>query len=160
MRTGIGFDAHRFDDSRPLILGGVHIPDSPGLAGHSDADVLSHAIGDALLGAASAGDLGEMFPADDANRGVSSLEILDHVVAVIGRNGWQVENVDATVIAERPALSGYREQMIESLAEAMAVPPERVWVKATTTDGLGFTGRGEGIAALAVSVVSRESSVG
>ena len=155
MRTGIGFDAHRFDDSRPLILGGIEIPGSAGLAGHSDADVLSHAISDALLGAARAGDLGELFPADAENRDISSLEILTRTVGLLESGGWRVEGVDATLIAERPALSGYRGQMIETLATALGLDPEAVWVKATTTDGLGFTGRGEGIAALAVAVVRR-----
>ena len=153
-RTGIGFDAHRFDESRPLVLGGVVIPDSPGLGGHSDADVLSHAIADALLGAARAGDLGQLFPADEKNRGISSLDILGRTVAALHNDGWRVVNVDATVICEKPRLSAYREQMIEALAAALGIEAEAVWVKATTTDGLGFTGGGEGIAALAVAVVT------
>lgn len=152
MRAGIGFDAHRFDANRPLILGGVTIPGSPGLAGHSDGDVLCHAIADALLGAARLGDLGTMFPNDERWRDASSLTLLEETV--IALRGWTVANIDATVVAEQPRVAPHREAMIEGIAAALKVEPESVWIKATTTDGLGFTGRSEGIAALACALVA------
>jgi 2-C-methyl-D-erythritol 2,4-cyclodiphosphate synthase len=158
-RAGIGFDAHGFDDSRPLILGGVEIPDGPGLAGHSDADVLSHAIADAILGAARLGDLGTMFPDDDAHKGISSMEILDRTVTALEQMGWSVANVDATILAEHPKLSGYRDDMITSIARAMHLSRDAVWVKATTTDGMGFTGRAEGVAALAVVLIEEDEDL-
>ena len=148
-RVGIGFDAHRFDDARPLILGGVTVP-GPGLAGHSDADVLSHAIADAILGAVALGDLGEHFPDADEWRDASSLDILVRVVAMANEAGWVVGNVDASLIAERPRLADYRAPMSEKIAAAIDVPVGVVSVKATSTDGLGTIGRGEGIAAMAV----------
>jgi 2-C-methyl-D-erythritol 2,4-cyclodiphosphate synthase len=159
MRAGIGFDAHGFDDSRPLVLGGVEIPGMPGLAGHSDADVLSHAIADAVLGAARLGDLGTMFPDDDAHKGISSMEILDRTVLALEQTGWSVTNVDATVMAERPKLEGLRDEMITSIARAMHLGRDAVWVKATTTDGMGFTGRAEGVAALAVVLIEEASDI-
>jgi 2-C-methyl-D-erythritol 2,4-cyclodiphosphate synthase len=158
-RAGIGFDSHGFDESRPLILGGVEIPDAPGLAGHSDADVLSHAVADAVLGAARLGDLGTMFPDDEAHRGISSQEILERTLLALDQTGWRVVNVDATVVAESPKLAPYRDAMITALARSLGVARDAVWVKATTTDGMGFTGRGEGIAALAVVLIDEKEDL-
>ena len=152
-RAGIGFDAHAFDESRPLIIGGVRVPDSPGLRGHSDADVLSHAVTDALLGATRLGDLGVLYPPTDRWKDAPSLSILADAVARARAAGFEVISVDATVIAEHPRLAGYRDRMIDSLARTLGVAASGVSVKATTTDGLGFTGRGEGIAAQAVVLV-------
>jgi 2-C-methyl-D-erythritol 2,4-cyclodiphosphate synthase len=159
-RVGIGFDAHGFDESRPLILGGIEISGMPGLAGHSDADVLSHAIADAILGAARLGDLGTMFPDDEAHKGISSMEIVDRTVTALEQTGWSVVNVDATVMMERPKLVPYRDKMITALARAMHLGREAVWIKATTTDGMGFTGRAEGVAALAVVLIDEVKDVG
>lgn len=151
MRVGFGFDAHAFDDTRPLFLGGVEIPGSPGLSGHSDGDVLSHAIADALLGAAGLGDMGENFPGDDRWKGASGLDILRSVAEKLEAAGWRVGNADATVVAERPRLAPHREGMQAAVSEA--VGGADVSVKLTSTDGLGFAGRGEGIAAFAVALV-------
>lgn len=154
MRTGVGFDAHRFDERRSLVLGGVLIEGAPGLAGHSDGDALTHAVIDALLGAAALGDIGTHFPSDDQRwRDARSLDLLADVAALLRARGRVIGNVDATVIAERPRLAGHIERMRSALATAMGTDPVRVSVKATTTDGLGFAGRGEGIAALAVALV-------
>lgn len=155
MRIGQGFDVHAFEDGRPLILGGVSIPDHPGLIGHSDADVLSHAVADALLGAARLGDLGSVFPATDRWRDASSLEILRRVAEKLHEAGYGIENIDVTVVAESPRLSPYKEEMSKNVAEALGVGHGVVSVKATTTDGLGFTGRGEGMAAHAVALIGR-----
>lgn len=155
MRVGLGFDAHPFDDARALVLGGVRIEGSPGLSGHSDADVLGHAIADALLGAAGLGDLGDRFPADDRWRGASSLDILAEAARLLADERWTIANVDATVIAQHPRLAPHRDLMEATIAAALALAPERVSVKATTTDGMGFAGRGEGIAAVAVALVER-----
>ena len=149
MRIGSGFDVHAFDPTRPLILGGVEIPDSPGLAGHSDADVLSHAIADAILGAARLGDLGSLFPNDPRWQNASSLVILGATVEAARDAGWAIGNIDSTVMAEGPKLTPYKPEMIANIAAAAQVDQSFVSVKATTTDGLGFTGRGEGIAAFA-----------
>ena len=156
IRTGLGFDAHAFDPARSLVLGGVMIPDAPGLAGHSDADALAHAIGDALLGAAGLGDLGERFPASDEWKDASSLDILRECASVTRAAGWSISNVDATIVAERPRLAAYRYGMVENLAAALDIPRDRVSVKATTTDGMDFTGRGEGIGVLAVVTISAD----
>lgn len=154
MRVGCGFDAHRLVAGRPLVLGGVRIPHPRGLAGHSDADVLTHALMDALLGAAGAGDIGRHFPDSDPQyRGISSLELLRRVREVIAGRGLGVVNVDVTVVAEAPRLSPHVEEMRRRLAGALGVDPSRVGVKATTTEGMGFAGRGEGIAALAVALL-------
>ena len=153
MRVGLGFDAHAFTTDRPLVLGGVTVPGSPGLAGHSDADVVSHALADALLGAAGLGDLGERFPTTARWRDASSLEILARTAAMLSEAGQDVVNVDVTVIAQSPRLGPHREEMAASVARALGVETSVVSVKATTTDALGFTGRGEGIAALAVALV-------
>ena len=155
IRVGLGVDAHAFDDRRPLVLGGVTVPGGPGLSGHSDADVLSHAIADALLGAARLGDLGTLFPNTDRWRDASSLEILSQTSQAVTEAGWSIVNVDGTLVAEAPRLEPYRQEMIDSLARALALRSTEVWVKATTTDGLGFVGRSEGIIAMAVVLMER-----
>lgn len=160
MRIGQGYDVHRLVNGRPLILGGVHIPFPQGLLGHSDADVLCHAIADALLGAAAAGDIGRHFPDTDPQwKGVSSLLLLERVAAMLAEEHLVVVNVDATVVAERPLLAPYIDQMRENIASALRVPSAAVSVKATTTEGLGLTGRGEGIAASAVTLVASKEEV-
>lgn len=160
MRIGQGYDVHRLVNGRPLILGGVHIPFPQGLLGHSDADVLCHAIADALLGAAAAGDIGRHFPDTDPQwEGVSSLLLLERVAAMLAEEHLVVVNVDATVVAERPLLAPYIDQMRENIASALRVPSAAISVKATTTEGLGLTGRGEGIAASAVTLVASKEQV-
>ena len=154
-RTGLGFDAHAHAAGRRLILGGVVIPDAAGLAGHSDADVLCHSVADALLGAAALGDLGTFFPNDDRWRDASSLEILSETAALLRRHEWSVVNVDATLIAEAPRIAPYRDQMVQNISGALDVDRAAVSIKATTTDRMGFTGRGEGIAALAIAAIER-----
>jgi 2-C-methyl-D-erythritol 2,4-cyclodiphosphate synthase len=155
MRSGIGYDVHRFGEGRPLVLGGVEIESESGLVGHSDADVVAHAVMDALLGAAGKGDIGDHFPDSDASfRDADSMELLARVA---GELGWRVTNVDVTVIAERPHLGAYKQRMAECLAAAMRVEPECVNVKATTNEGMGFVGRGEGIAALAIAQLAAAS---
>jgi 2-C-methyl-D-erythritol 2,4-cyclodiphosphate synthase len=150
-RVGMGYDVHPFAENRPLILGGITIPHHHGLAGHSDADCLVHAICDALLGAVAAGDLGEHFPDTDLQyQGIASLVLLEKVTAMLARKGWKINNIDATVVAQAPRLAPYRAQMEERIASTAGVERERVNIKATTTEGLGFTGRNEGIAAYAV----------
>jgi 2-C-methyl-D-erythritol 2,4-cyclodiphosphate synthase len=155
--TGIGWDSHRLVGGRPLILGGVTIPYERGLAGHSDADVLSHAVIDALLGAAGLGDIGEHFPDTDARwAGADSLELLRAVVGLVGEGGHAVANVDSTVVMERPKLGPHRAEVRASLASALGIAVERVNVKASTGEGMGFVGRGEGVAALAVVTLARD----
>ncbi|MBO5340996.1 MAG: 2-C-methyl-D-erythritol 2,4-cyclodiphosphate synthase [Oscillospiraceae bacterium] len=155
-RIGHGYDVHRLVPDRKLILGGVEVPYERGLLGHSDADVLTHAVMDALLGAAALGDIGRHFPdTDPAYKGADSLKLLDHVVDLVRQRGWQVGNVDATVIAQRPKLAGYIPRMRTLLAEHMKVSEDRVNVKATTEEKLGFTGAGEGIAVHAVVLLER-----
>ncbi len=154
MRIGHGYDVHRLAEGRKLILGGVDIPFERGLLGHSDADVLAHAVMDALLGAAALGDIGKLFPdSDPAYEGADSLELLRRVSELLGENGYRIGNVDATVLAQRPRLAPHIPLMRERLAAAMGVGPGRVSVKATTEEGLGFTGAGEGIAAHAVALI-------
>ena len=154
MRIGLGFDAHRLVPGRPLILGGVTIPYHLGLLGHSDADVLAHAVGDALLGAAAAGDLGTHFPdSDPAFKNISSLVLLKKIVALIKERGFRPVNVDATIVAEKPKLAPHIPAMVANLAAALGLPPEAVSVKATTTEQMGFPGRGEGLAAYSVALV-------
>ena len=154
MRIGHGYDVHRLVEGRRLILGGVEIPFERGLLGHSDADVLTHAVMDALLGAAALGDIGKLFPdSDPAYEGADSLELLGRVARALGENGYKVGNVDATVLAQRPKLAPHIPLMREKLAQAMGTDMGRVSVKATTEEGLGFTGTGEGIAAHAVALV-------
>jgi 2-C-methyl-D-erythritol 2,4-cyclodiphosphate synthase len=152
-RVGVGVDVHAFEESRPLVLGGVSIPHDRGLGGHSDADVLSHAIADALLGAAGLGDLGDMFPATEEWKDASSIELLRAVVSRLSDAGWTVVNVDATVIAREPKLAPHRAEMATRIAGAVQTATTAVSVKATTTDGLGFTGRGEGVACMAVALI-------
>jgi 2-C-methyl-D-erythritol 2,4-cyclodiphosphate synthase len=153
-RIGIGYDVHPFVENRPLILGGITIPYRQGLAGHSDADCLVHAICDALLGAISAGDLGTHFPDSDPRyKDVESLLLLKKVSAMVEEKGFRVANVDATIVAQAPHLAPYRPQMEEKIAQTVGVEDGQVNVKATTTEGLGFAGRGEGIAAYAVVLV-------
>ena len=155
IRIGHGYDVHRLVEERKLILGGVDIPYEKGLLGHSDADVLTHAVMDALLGAAGLGDIGRHFPdTDPTYKGADSLKLLDHVMEVLRDNGWQVGNVDATVIAQRPKLAGYIPEMRENLAARMGVSSAQVNVKATTEEKLGFTGSGEGISAHAVCLLT------
>lgn len=154
MRIGQGYDVHRLVEGRRLILGGVEISYEKGLLGHSDADVLTHALMDALLGACALGDIGHLFPdTDPAYKGVDSLHLLDEVVQLMKRKDFFVENVDVTVIAQAPKLAPYVMKMRENLAERLGIGLDRVSVKATTEEHLGFTGRGEGIAAQAVCLV-------
>ena len=156
LRIGHGYDVHRLKTGRALILGGVTIPYALGLDGHSDADVLTHAIMDALLGAAAAGDIGKLFPDNDEEfRGISSLELLRRVKLHLAEKNYKIVNVDATIIAQAPKLSPYREAMRENLAKVMEVDVEQVSVKATTEEHLGFTGKGEGIAAHAICLIER-----
>ena len=155
MRIGQGYDVHRLSEGRRLIIGGVDIPYEKGLLGHSDADVLLHAVMDALLGAAALGDIGRHFPdTDEKYKGISSMELLRHVAALLQENGFLVENIDATVIAQRPKLLPYREQMVTNIASALGIEENQVNIKATTEEGLGFTGAGEGIAAQAVTLLT------
>jgi 2-C-methyl-D-erythritol 2,4-cyclodiphosphate synthase len=152
--TGIGYDVHRFADGRLLVLGGVIIPHSQGLDGHSDADVLCHAIADAVLGALGQPDIGHFFPPDDpACKGMSSLKILKKCRALAKQANREIVNVDATLIAEAPKIMPHREAMRENIGKALGLPPARVGIKATTNEGMGFVGRNEGIAALAVAEV-------
>ncbi len=154
MRVGIGYDVHQLVEGRPLILGGVEVPYNMGLQGHSDADVLVHAVMDALLGAAGLGDIGMHFPDTDRQyHGISSLVLLNRVINLLSNRFWSLGNVDAVVIAQAPKLSPYIEQMRMNMAREMGVATELVSIKATTTEKLGFAGRGEGIAAQAVACV-------
>jgi 2-C-methyl-D-erythritol 2,4-cyclodiphosphate synthase len=156
VRTGLGIDTHAFAPGRPLILGGVDIPHEEGLAGHSDADVLTHAVIDALLGAAALGDIGQHFPDTDPRfKDADSLELLRTVVAHLSERGWAIGNVDATVVLEQPKLAPYRDAIRASLATALGLPEDAVNVKATTAERMGFVGRGEGAAALAVATLDR-----
>jgi 2-C-methyl-D-erythritol 2,4-cyclodiphosphate synthase len=152
--TGIGYDSHRLAEGRRLILGGVEIEHERGLSGHSDADVLTHAIIDALLGAAGMGDIGEHFPdTDERYRDADSIVLLDAVLRLLAGSGYRVVHVDSTVIIERPKLSPHRDAIRGRLAGALGLAPERVNVKATTGEGMGFVGRGEGVAALAIATL-------
>lgn len=154
LRIGHGYDAHRLIPGRRLVLGGVQIPWGYGLMGHSDADVLAHAVGHALLGAMGLGDLGENFPdTDPALEGISSMDILRGIARMIAEKNGEVQSIDSTVIAQEPKLSPYKEQMAKNIAEALGIPCEFVSVKATTTEGMGFPGRKEGIEAHAVCMI-------
>jgi 2-C-methyl-D-erythritol 2,4-cyclodiphosphate synthase len=153
-RVGIGFDAHAFTEGRRLVLGGVVIEEARGLAGHSDADVVCHAIADALLGAAALSDLGTMFPDEERWRDASSLDILAEVARAVTEQGWRIANIDATVIAQEPRLGPHRKAMVATVAGALGAPEATVSIKGTTTDGLGFAGRGEGIAAIATALLT------
>lgn len=154
MRAGTGYDVHRLAAGRPLVLGGVRIPHEAGLAGHSDADVVTHAIIDALLGAAALGDIGGHFPASEPRyRDANSLDLLREAVKLVAAAGYTIVNVDATIVAEAPALAPHAGAMRAALAAALAIDVGSVSIKATTADGLGLTGRGEGIAALAIALL-------
>lgn len=155
MRIGQGYDVHRLVEGRKLIIGGVDIPYEKGLLGHSDADVLLHAVMDALLGAAALGDIGQHFPdSDERYKGISSIALLKEVGKILQENGYMIENIDSTVIAQRPKLLPYHPQMAENIAAALGIEKEQVSVKATTEEGLGFTGTGEGISAQAIALLS------
>ena len=155
MRIGQGYDVHRLTEGRDLILGGVKIPYDKGLLGHSDADVLVHAVMDALLGAAALGDIGEHFPdTDPAYKGISSIELLRHVGKLLEENCYIIENIDATIIAQKPKCKEYRPQMVDNIAGALGIEKSRVNVKATTEEGLGFTGNGEGISSQAITLLT------
>lgn len=156
LRVGHGYDVHRLVEGRALILGGVTVPFDRGLLGHSDADVLTHAVMDALLGAAALGDIGKLFPdSEAAYAGADSIALLERVTALLREHGWQVGNVDATVVAQAPKLAPYIPEMRRRLAEAMGLDVDCVSVKATTEERLGFTGSGEGMAAHAVALIER-----
>jgi 2-C-methyl-D-erythritol 2,4-cyclodiphosphate synthase len=157
MRIGHGYDVHRLVQGRRLILGGVDIPHETGLLGHSDADVLLHAICDAILGAIGEGDIGRHFPdTDPAYKGASSVRLLQHVMGIAVSKGYRVGNIDATIVAQKPKLAHYIPQMIGNIADALGCEHDRVNVKATTTEELGFAGRKEGIAAYGVALLERE----
>jgi len=154
LRVGLGYDVHRLVEDRELILGGVKVDYIKGLEGHSDADVLVHAIMDALLGAAALGDIGKHFPDTDPQyKGISSMRLLKHVATLLRQSGFQVGNVDATIVAQRPKLAPYIPEMVIRIAKELDVKTGLVNVKATTTEGLGFTGTGEGIAAYAIAAL-------
>lgn len=159
LRVGQGFDAHRFREGGRLVLGGVLIPFHLGLQAHSDGDCLLHAITDALLGAMGAGDLGRHFPATDSRyAGIDSRKLLQHAWALLHAQGWETLNIDATLIAERPRLTAFLPGMVANVAEDLGIETDRVNIKATTTELMGFTGREEGLAALAVALVTRSPS--
>jgi 2-C-methyl-D-erythritol 2,4-cyclodiphosphate synthase len=154
MRVGLGYDVHRLVAGRSLVLGGVNLPFEKGLLGHSDADIICHAVGDALLGAAALGDLGTHFPDDDDRwKDISGLILLEQVSGLLHRNGFQIVNIDATLVAERPRIGAYVPRMRQNLAGALGTSVERISVKATTTEGLDFAGAGAGMAAYAVVVI-------
>jgi 2-C-methyl-D-erythritol 2,4-cyclodiphosphate synthase len=156
LRVGIGVDAHAFSEGARLVLGGVELPGEAGLAGHSDGDVIAHALVDALLGAAGLGDIGAFFPSGDPRwEGVSSLLLLERAHEAVRDAGFELVNADCVLVGERPRIADRRREMEERLAGALGVEPGRLSVRATTTDGLGFTGRGEGLAAHAVALLSR-----
>ena len=156
LRIGHGYDVHRLTEGRALILGGVTIPYEKGLLGHSDADVLTHAVMDALLGAAALGDIGKLFPdSNAAYKGISSIELLRRVKARLAEAGFETVNLDATILAQAPKLAPYRDEMRGNIACALDIPVSRVSVKATTEEGLGFTGSGEGIAAHAIALLEQ-----
>lgn len=157
MRIGMGYDVHRLVEDRALILGGVNIPYEKGLLGHSDADVLLHAIMDALLGAAALGDIGKHFPdTNPAYAGISSITLLEQVGALLRKHGFHIGNIDATIIAQRPKMAPYREQIRQNIANALQIDLSQIGVKATTEEGLGFTGAGEGISSQAIALLYTE----
>lgn len=156
LRVGLGYDVHALVEGRPLILGGVTIPHTLGLDGHSDADVLAHAIADALLGAIRGGDIGKLFPdTDPAYKGADSLKLLAEVARVVRAGGYEIIDIDCVIAAQAPKLSPFREEMRKRLADACSIPVDRLGIKATTTEHLGFEGREEGISAQAVALVAR-----
>lgn len=155
MRIGMGYDVHRLTEGRKMIIGGVEIPYEKGLLGHSDADVLLHAVMDALLGAAALGDIGRHFPdTDPAYKGISSVKLLQHVGKLLEENSFLIENIDATIVAQAPRMRPYIGQMQENIAQTLGIAVQQVNVKATTEEGLGFTGTGEGISAQAVCMLT------
>ena len=157
MRVGMGYDVHKLTEGRKLILGGVDIPWEKGLLGHSDADVLIHAVMDALLGAAALGDIGKHFPdTDPAYKGISSIKLLVHVADLLRESGYEVGNIDATVIAQKPKMAPHIPQMRRNMAEALGISESKLNIKATTEEGLGFTGRGEGIASQAICLLTEK----
>ena len=161
MRIGMGYDVHKLVEGRDLIMGGVTIPYEKGLLGHSDADVLLHAIMDALLGAAALGDIGKHFPdTDDRYQGISSLELLKHVKTLLDDNLYIIENIDATIIAQKPKMAPHIPTMVKNIAEALCVEENRVNVKATTEEGLGFTGEGAGISSQAICLLEEIGNFG
>ena len=156
MRIGMGYDVHKLVEGRKLILGGVEIPNEKGLLGHSDADVLLHAIMDALLGAAALGDIGKHFPdTDPAYKGISSIRLLEHVADLLEEHQFLIENIDATIIAQRPKMRPYIDTMRENIAKALNIEADQINVKATTEEGLGFTGSGEGISSQAICMLEK-----
>ncbi|MGN0245480.1 MAG: 2-C-methyl-D-erythritol 2,4-cyclodiphosphate synthase [Lachnospiraceae bacterium] len=160
MRIGMGYDVHKLVEGRDLIMGGVTIPYEKGLLGHSDADVLLHAIMDALLGAAALGDIGKHFPdTDEKYKGISSIELLKHVGSLLEENHFMIENIDATIIAQRPKMRPYIDQMRQNIADALEVDITQINVKATTEEGLGFTGSGEGISSQAICMLTSPASL-
>ena len=155
MRVGMGYDVHKLTEGRKLILGGVDIPWEKGLLGHSDADVLIHAVMDALLGAAALGDIGKHFPdTDQAYKGISSVKLLVHVAGLLREHGYEVGNIDATIIAQKPKMAPHILQMRKNMADALGIPESKINVKATTEEGLGFTGSGEGISSQAICLLT------
>lgn len=159
MRIGMGYDVHKLVEDRDLILGGVKIPYSLGLLGHSDADVLLHAIMDSLLGAAALGDIGKHFP--DSNhryKGISSIELLKHVGSLLKENNWLIENIDSTIIAQKPKMAPHIENMRKNISEALNINIDQINVKATTEEGLGFTGEGKGISSQSICLLTKKSS--
>ena len=159
MRIGIGYDAHRFVSGRKLILGGVEVPYEKGLEGHSDADVLLHAITDALLGAAGLGDIGKLFPdTDERYKGISSLLILKKVSELLKNNGYIIQNIDTVVVLQNPKIARFYDEMRANISEALGVPVEKVSIKATTTEKMGFEGRGEGVSAQAAVLLEDDTA--
>lgn len=156
MRVGMGYDVHKLVEGRKLILGGVEIPYEKGLLGHSDADVMLHAVMDALLGAAALGDIGLHFPDTDPKyKGASSIKLLEHVGRLLEENGYVIENIDATIIAQRPKMRPHIDQMRENMAKVLKIDVDQINVKATTEEGLGFTGSGEGISSQAICAIEK-----
>ena len=159
MRIGMGYDVHKLVENRDLILGGVKIPYSLGLLGHSDADVLLHAIMDSLLGAAALGDIGKHFPdSDDRYKGISSIELLKHVGSLLKENDWLIENIDSTIIAQKPKMAPHIENMRKNISEDLNINIDQINVKATTEEGLGFTGEGKGISSQSICLLTKKSS--
>ena len=159
MRIGMGYDVHKLVEDRDLILGGVKIPYSLGLLGHSDADVLLHAIMDSLLGAAALGDIGKHFPdSDHRYKGISSIELLKHVGSLLKENNWLIENIDSTIIAQKPKMAPHIENMRKNISEALNINIDQINVKATTEEGVGFTGEGKGISSQSICLLTKKSS--
>ena len=159
MRIGMGYDVHKLVEDRDLILGGVKIPYSLGVLGHSDADVLLHAIMDSLLGAAALGDIGKHFPdSDHRYKGISSIELLKHVGSLLKENNWLIENIDSTIIAQKPKMAPHIENMRKNISEALNINIDQINVKATTEEGLGFTGEGKGISSQSICLLTKKSS--